>query len=173
MTGVEFIYTILHEIESKFYASVTDLPAKLAVQEALQIIRECIKNIQNTNSFMLMTINRCIDYTKASKGIKLVPKNETILLQEVLDLPLDCMTNIQEKIEIDLLPIGRDICSHIITDKQWLQENLLCLLSNAVKYSSRGIVTLKVELMQVYQDPIPKQPMSTGSVASFSKQPSS
>ena len=34
----------------------------------------------------------------------------------------------------------------MITDKQWMQENVLCLLSNAVKYSSSGEVTLSVSV---------------------------
>ena len=96
---------------------------------------------------MLMTINRCIDYTKATKGMKLVPRYETVDLRETLQLPLSCMINIQNRIEIKLKEIDMSaICSHIITDKQWLQENVLCLLSNAVKYSSEGTVTISVFL---------------------------
>lgn len=38
------------------------------------------------------------------------------------------------------------ICSHVITDGQWLQENLLCLASNAVKYSRSGPVVLTIRL---------------------------
>jgi CheY-like chemotaxis protein/signal transduction histidine kinase len=117
-----------------------------------QSIRLCLHNIRDTNTFMLMTINRCIDYTKASRGFKLVPKYETVGLMETLRLPLDCMKNIQERIQIDLKSVELsklDICTHIITDKQWLQENILCLLSNAVKYSTGGIVTIGVKLMQV------------------------
>jgi CheY-like chemotaxis protein/signal transduction histidine kinase len=130
-------------------------------------LRQCVKNISNTNAFMLMTINRCIDYTKASRGLKLIPKMETIDLSETIQLPLECMKNIQEKIQIFYepttlpvttntvsdtpwtQPVSTDICSHIITDKQWLQENLLCLLSNAVKYSNDGIVNISVYLTQV------------------------
>ncbi|RYY77507.1 HAMP domain-containing histidine kinase, partial [archaeon] len=93
---------------------------------------------------MLMTINRCIDYTKASKGLRLVPKYETIDLLDTLSLPLNCMKDIQNRISIQLLPLPSSICSHVITDKQWLQENVLCLLSNAVKYSSEGEVLVKV-----------------------------
>ena len=95
---------------------------------------------------MLMTINRCIDYTKASRGIKLVPRYETIDLMESLSLPLNCMRNIQHRIEIVLHEVSKEICSHIITDKQWLQENVLCLLSNAVKYSTEGMVTISIRL---------------------------
>eukprot|EP00981_Chlorochromonas_danica_P004087 scaffold787_cov272-Ochromonas_danica.AAC.1 len=97
---------------------------------------------------MLMTINRCIDYTKASKGLKLVPKYETIDLVESLLLPLNCMKDIQQRVSIVLDPIPQDICSHIITDKQWLQENVLCLLSNAVKYSSGGEVRMILKVLE-------------------------
>jgi CheY-like chemotaxis protein len=95
---------------------------------------------------MLMTINRCIDYTKASKGLKLVPQNITLELWDSIQLPLQCLENLQARVEIKMHPIPSSICTHIITDKQWLQENLLCLLSNAVKYSSEGEVNITVSL---------------------------
>jgi len=116
------------------------------IQDIFQIIQTTITTAHNTNAFMLMTINRCIDYTKASKGIKLTPHNETVHLQQALQLPLDCMKNIQERIKIELLGLPKEICTHIITDKQWLQENVLCLLSNAVKYSTEGNVMISIHL---------------------------
>jgi len=119
------------------------------MMQNIGLIKQCFKNVHNTHAFMLMTINRCIDYTKASKGLKLSPKYDTIDLMETLHMPLACMSNIQEKIKIELLPIAGEICSHIITDKQWLQENVLCLLSNAVKYSAAGTVTIRMCLQEV------------------------
>jgi len=116
----------------------------------IHFIQQCFKNVHNTHAFMLMTINRCIDYTKASKGLKLSPKYDTLDLMETLHMPLECMSNIQEKIKIELLPfMTEQICSHIITDKQWLQENILCLLSNAVKYSAEGTVTIRILLQEI------------------------
>ncbi len=97
---------------------------------------------------MLMTINRTQDYTKASTGMKLVPHNETLNWMETLQLPLDCMRNIQSRIPIGVNPeLPEDLCPYIITDKQWLQENVLCLLSNAVKYSSSGSVQIRLSLV--------------------------
>lgn len=122
------------------------------LEEFMESMSACITNMRNTNSFMLMTINRCIDYTKASKGLKLVPKYETIDLMETLSLPLNCMKDIQQRVTISLLSIPSDICSHVITDKQWLQENLLCLLSNAVKYSNEGTVTITVTKISLKRD---------------------
>eukprot|EP01037_Dinobryon_pediforme_P028810 gene28810-32216_t len=115
-------------------------------------IQTCVTNIRNSNTFMLMTINRCIDYTKASKGMKLVPKYETVDVREALQFPIECMSNIQERIGIKVEALSEEICSHIITDKQWLQENLLCLLSNAVKYSTEGSVTIKGKLTTMVKD---------------------
>jgi CheY-like chemotaxis protein len=40
----------------------------------------------------------------------------------------------------------KELCYSIITDKQWLQENLLCLLSNAVKYSYDGEIIVRMFL---------------------------
>lgn len=114
------------------------------MEEALRSIADCVTNMRNTNTFMLMSINRCIDYTKVSRGVKLSPKFETIDLLDALHLPLKCMRDIQHRTTIDLMPMSKDICSHVITDKQWFQENILCLLSNAVKYSNGGHVTVTI-----------------------------
>jgi signal transduction histidine kinase len=114
---------------------------------------------------MIMTINRCIDYTKASKGLKLVPKLETVNLLDTLQLPLMCMKNVQNKIPIIMSAIPETVSAHLITDKQWLRENMLCLLSNAVKYSCDGEVTLDISLLtseeeeDMVQNSIPRQAM--------------
>lgn len=41
-------------------------------------------------------------------------------------------------------PLPTSLCSSIITDKLWFTENILCLLSNAVKYSGGDTVTVYV-----------------------------
>ena len=112
-------------------------------------VKECVGSLADTNAFMLMTINRSIDYAKAAKGIKLNPKFETIDVWEALQMPVNCMKNIQDRVSIELIPLPRDLlCKYIITDRQWLQENVLCLLSNAVKYSNKGKVTLTVNFYE-------------------------
>jgi signal transduction histidine kinase len=114
--------------------------------KCLQAVLSTVQNSRNINNFMMMTINRCIDYTKASKGLKLVPKYETIDLVETLSLPFKCMRDVSQSVHVRLEPLSKDVCSHVITDKQWLQENILCLLSNAVKYSAGGCVNGRISL---------------------------
>ena len=40
------------------------------------------------------------------------------------------------------------MCMDIISDKHWLTENIICLLSNAVKYSNGGAVKIFIEHVQ-------------------------
>ncbi len=62
------------------------------------------------------------------------------------------MKNLQnDRVFIAFEPIPHKVCNYIITDYQWLQENILCLLSNAVKYSSVGKVTLTVSFLDPAQ----------------------
>ena len=169
-TGLDFIQLAIDECE----ASAPSMTQLHGFHEMVSSIQTCLTNIRNTNMFMLMTINRCIDYTKVCKGIKLLPRYETIDLMDTIQLPLRCMQNIQSKVNITVsstmftsspptiplngMTIGPNgkalptpICSHIITDKLWLQENLLCLLSNAVKYSTAGEVTISLRIVSVYK----------------------
>jgi CheY-like chemotaxis protein len=144
MQGIDMMMDIIGEFEQKVAPSILKTET---YNSFLSEMKSHVKNIRNTNAFMLMSINRTMDYTKASRGLKLIPLMGTIDLWETLSLPLNCMKNIQNRVNISLSPINNTrICNFIFTDKQWLQENLLCLLSNAAKYSSEGNVTVKVSL---------------------------
>ena len=105
---------------------------------------DTIANLNATASFMTMIVNRAIDYTKCSNGISLVPCSETIHLWSTICWPINCVRCVQSRVDINVEPLPPDLPSHISTDKQWLQENLLCLVSNAVKYSDSGSVTVRV-----------------------------
>jgi CheY-like chemotaxis protein/signal transduction histidine kinase len=142
LAGMDFITQVIADANFKKNSNTFTL---VDMDDYISSISSCITNLRNINSFMLMTINRCIDYTKASKGVKLVPRYETIDLVETLLLPINCMKDIQQRIPVVLEPMEEEVCSHIITDKQWLQENVLCLLSNAVKYSNEGTVSIRVK----------------------------
>lgn len=105
---------------------------------------ESVTTLQDACTFMLMTINRCLDYTKTSSGMSLVPKKSTVCLQEALQCGVGCVLRSQESVaggggmSVVLLPLSDQICTHVLTDYQWLVENILCLISNAVKFTTDG-----------------------------------
>ena len=146
LSGIEDIFATVEEC-----TSTNNKEGRLSGSYAttqLQLISDQVENVREVNSFMTMTINRCIDFTKTTTGVKLTALHETIGLDETLRRPVKIMNGFQTKIGIQLNAIPRGICSQVITDKQWLQENILCLLSNAVKYSSsRGEVALSLTLV--------------------------
>jgi CheY-like chemotaxis protein len=154
MAGVDLIGLSLQELKHQAICRISQsAEASLTLNSNFEFISSCLQTIRNTHAFMLMAINRTVDYTKASKGLKLVPRNETIDLKECIQMPLNCMENMQGRIQIRLNSIPGEICSHVITDRQWLQENMLCLLSNAVKYSTEGIVDVTVSLEEQWAVP--------------------
>ncbi len=67
-SGMDLLVTISSETNKIFKkfspnknTAVADI---LSITEGLTSIQETVLNIKNVNQFMLMTINRCIDYTK-------------------------------------------------------------------------------------------------------------
>ncbi|CAM9313385.1 unnamed protein product, partial [Ectocarpus fasciculatus] len=97
--------------------------------------------MNSTCHFMTMTINRCVslDFIKCTSGFKLQPKAETVSLTESFQWVCNCVKLYAKKhMRISVQPIAPDICRHVITDKQWLLENLLCLASNSVKFVGEG-----------------------------------
>ena len=103
----------------------------------------------STLRFMVAAINRGQDYMKASHNITLVPSNATFELADALSTASRCLHSI--------MPTGRHLIIHdlpthlcrnpmLISDSHWLIENVLCLTSNAIKYSDSGDVDLMVTI---------------------------
>ena len=148
-----------HDLKTPMQALATELSTlkELHMQmraEALEELHnsitsslESIQTLQDVNSFMLMTVNRNLDYTKASTGMGLSPANSTIDLHEALTWAVDCVTRtcfspVVPELEPPSTEDSRP-CTHVITDYQWLVENLLCLVSNAVKCTANGSIKVR------------------------------
>lgn len=154
MSGTEAIEKILANLEETLEEGSSDLDStedalSAEVRHSITNIRAVLQDIGNTNQFMIMSINRCIDYTKSTDGLKLQPHRESFDWITAVKLPILVMRNTQDSCTIYMVPPSNEICSFIITDKQWFQENILCLLSNAVKYSGKGDVVLTASMETV------------------------
>ena len=144
ISGMEVIRLVAKELQGDMKeAHGKSQCSTVVMQEKLSTILEVAENVTNTNTFMIMTINRCIDYNKTLFGLKLLPKKETFLLRDSIDFTIVCLQGMHTK---DMLLID---CTYnsvelrkgeimIKTDKHWLQENLLCLIGNAAKFTPHG-----------------------------------
>lgn len=96
---------------------------------------------------MSMAINRSVDFTKINSNVGLVPNYETKKLEDVMNEPIDCIRTLQNTTPIKVGPIPKGVCTYIILDEIWVKESLLCLLSNSVRYSHGGVITINTEII--------------------------
>ena len=106
-------------------------------------------SLNATCKFMSMAINRSQDFMKASNNIALVPLMETFDIKSAIMMSVNCINHYQSSRLINVHPICEEICPYLISDKYWLSENTLCLLSNAIKYSDSGDINVCVKLVKV------------------------
>ena len=99
-----------------------------------------------TIAFMSIAINCAIDFEKIHHDFVLTPKLESLSLADTIEWPVSIMRILQQRVDADVVPLQSTINSQVITDRGWLMENILCLVSNATKYSDQGLVTIRCEL---------------------------
>jgi signal transduction histidine kinase/CheY-like chemotaxis protein len=98
-------------------------------------IESLVNDLDASCVFLTMQINRALDVTKIENKVKLLACYETVRIATVLKWAIGIMKSAQTRVEIVIGQTSNLLDKMIITDKGWLQENLLCLLSNAVKFS--------------------------------------
>ena len=109
---------------------------------------EVLDTLNSACAFMTSAISRTIEFSKTSSGVSLTPSNSSFNLLSALNNPVKWIKSMltpdgNKSITLGALPEG---VSTLITDKHWVEENLLCLLSNAVKYSNEGVIHVAVTL---------------------------
>ena len=72
-----------------------------------------IKLMENCDDFMMMAINRSLDFVKCSSGITLQARMETVNVSEIINWSTECVCN-------GPLDVADIKC--VFTDKQWLRE---------------------------------------------------
>jgi signal transduction histidine kinase len=109
---------------------------------------QSIAMLKSICSYMLMMVNRAVDYSKVSSGIQLVPSLDKVNVAAILSWVMTCVRSDDlSHIPIHIEPFSPDLCLNVTTDLQWLRENLLCLVSNALKFtSSPGEITIRCHL---------------------------
>lgn len=109
-----------------------------------------LQTLLQISKYMFLMIHRCIDFTKASHGMKLVPFLECFDITQCITSLLQNSQHMESYCKIELEPYPKGFIPHVITDRQWFFENLLCLVSNAIKFCKKGssaIVRVSIEDM--------------------------
>jgi signal transduction histidine kinase len=152
--------TPLHSLEADMellILVISKIP-KFAVEKAVASIQasSCTQNLDlqsifntmnATCKFMVSSINRSQDFMKTSNNIVLMPTLESFDLGTTMAVAVTCIKRMLSERLIVVHPFDENICPHLVSDKHWLIENMMCLLSNAIKYGDTGDVDVHIKVI--------------------------
>ncbi len=107
--------------------------------------RECVEEIRHSGGLLINLINDILDFTKAGSG-KLVVESAELDLDETVDHVVGVVFADAAAKQLDLrVEIAPDVPRRVRGDRLRIQQILLNLVGNAVKFTSEGRVEVRVE----------------------------
>ncbi|MAM18423.1 MAG: response regulator [Christiangramia sp.] len=140
----EFLANMSHEIRTPLNGIIgfTDLLMKTPLTESQD---EYLRNVNISANLLLDVINDILDFSKIEAG-KIELHWEEIDIYELCEQTIDIVRHQadQKKLEV-LLNIDPNVKRYIYADPVRLRQILTNLLANAVKFTKKGEVELKIE----------------------------
>ena len=149
-----------NEAKSNFLANMsheirTPINAIMGLDE--MILRECedegiqdyAQNIQNASKTLLALINDILDFSKIESGRMEIIKEAYSLKNMLRLLENECLMRAEKKGLLLRFEVPEDTPGVLIGDEIRVKQILLNLLTNAIKYTEHGEVTLTVSCSRV------------------------
>lgn len=137
----QFFASMSHELRSPIN-SIVGLNELIIRESSNAKVQEYSRNIFQISRMLLNLINDILDFSQIEiqqMSIVKLPYNTENMFQEVIDM---IMVRTQEKKLEFRVQIDDTLPKKLIGDKKRIQQILLNLLTNAVKYTKEGSVTL-------------------------------
>ncbi len=111
--------------------------------------RELAEIIQTSSNTILTLVSDIIDYTKIETG-ELVIEHEPVSLRACVESAIDYVVDAARHKSLELAySIDAEVPETIISDRVRLRQLLVNLLDNAVKFTARGEVVLKLSARSI------------------------
>ena len=146
----------LSEAKTRFLASMsheirTPINAVLGMNEMIlrenrdPVIAEYAGSVKSSGQMLLMLVNDVLDFSKIEAG-KMEISNAEFSFSSVLHDIMPMMKERSDEKQLSLqLEIGKDIPDGMVSDEFRIRQILINLISNAVKYTDSGSVTLTLK----------------------------
>jgi len=141
----EFLANMSHEIRTPMNGIITATSLAL-MSEPKPKINEYLSAINSSASFLLNIINDILDLSKIESNkliIEYIPFSLKTLISEIKEF---IKLRVREKKLIFNLKLDQDVPDFIYGDPTRIKQILLNFLSNAVKFTENGSITLSVKL---------------------------
>lgn len=138
----EFLANMSHEIRTPMNA-VVGLVELCLNTPMTDKQTQYLQRVQIASRSLMTIINDILDFSKIEAG-KMELENIPFLLQDMLDEVYATMTKLsaQKGLTLNHAQIDRSLC--VIGDPQRLQQVLINLIGNAIKFTARGEVSISI-----------------------------
>lgn len=139
----DFLANMSHEIRTPMNAVIG--MAEMALREDLTpVAREYIKQIMASGNTLLTIINDILDFSKIESGKMNINMVEYDLFSIVKDVASVIMTRIGDKDLQFIVNVAPDIPKQLMGDSIRIQQIIMNLANNAVKFTKEGCVSLSI-----------------------------
>ena len=141
-----FLANMSHEIRTPLNVILGYVQILQRDQQLTDIHKQAITTIERSGRHLLGLVNEILDLSKIESGKMIVNKTEFNLVALLMDVfELFKTQSIEKQIEYHL-DISSNISSGywVLSDENKLRQILINLISNAIKFTDTGTVTLKV-----------------------------
>ena len=140
----DFLANMSHEIRTPMNAIVGMCELILREPDISESVRENCFGIQSSGRNLLYIVNDVLDFSKIESGkMEIIESdfNLASMLNDVINMTVT--RKAEKKIEIIVL-VDPDIPVSLCGDELRIRQVLVNLMTNAVKYTNEGVVTLRI-----------------------------